>query len=238
MIKSKVHTKEEVLAHLHSGMTMMVSDFLGLTGPDELMDAIAQSDLKDFTLIAITTGKPDEGCGKLVTAKKVKKAITTHIGTNKESVKQVNEGTMEVEFIPQGTFAEKVRCKASGLGGVLTPVGIGTLVEEGKRKITVEGREYLLETPLGAEVAILKANKADPLGNLVYNKTTAMDQTTMAMAADFVIAEVEELVEVGGIAPEDVDTPAPLVDMIYLRENKDKRPIPPSWKKLREGSDQ
>lgn len=237
-MKSKVSTKEEVLAKLHSGMTMMVSDFLGLTGPDELMDAIASSDIDDITLIAITTGKADEGCGKLVTARKVSKAITTHIGTNTESVKQLNEGTLEVKFIPQGTFAEKIRCKASGLGGVLTPVGIGTLVEEGKEKITVDGRDYLLETPMGAEVAILKANKADPLGNLVYNKTTAMNQTTMAMAADFVIAEVEELVEIGDIAPDEVDTPAPLVDMIYVRQYDDKRPIPPSWKKLQEGSEQ
>lgn len=234
---SKVVSKEKALDRLHDGQTIMFGDFLGFSAPDELIDGMVERGIKDITLIAITTGKPEEGCGKLVKNKLVKKAIVSHIGTNPLTRIQMDAGELEVEFVPQGTLAERIRCGGAGLGGVLTPTGLGTPVEAGKQKMTVDGKDYLLELPLHADVALVKAWRADPAGNLKFRHSGKVNNLQIAMAADFVIAEVEELVEFGSMDPDSIDTPATLVDMIVVREYPDKRPIPPSWMALRKGGE-
>ena len=231
---SKLVTKEEALARIHSGQTVMIGDLLGLAAPDELIDGMVAKGVKDLTMIAITTGKPDEGCGKLIKAHAVKKVVTSHIGTNPLTREQMDAGTLEVEFAPQGTLAERIHCGGSGLGGCLTPTGVGTKVAEGKQTMTINGREYLLEMPLHADVAIVKAWKADKYGNLVYRLNGMANNMQIAMAADFVIAEVEELAEVGELTPDAIDTPAVLVNMVYVQTGA-KRPVPPSWQRMREG---
>jgi len=231
---SKVVSIEEALSKIHDGLKIMIGDFLGMAAPDELIEGIIKKGVTGLTLISVTTGKPDEGCGKLVAAKAVRKAITSHIGTNKCSREQMLVGELEVEFVPQGTLAERVRCGGAGLGGVLTPTGVGTPVEEGKKKLVIDGKEYLLELPLRADVALVKAWRADPIGNLQYRRTSTMNNAQIALAADFVIAEVEELVDFASIDPDDVGTPSPLVDMVFVRGKENKKPMPPSWIRLRE----
>ena len=135
----KVVSRETALEHVSSAQTLMVGDFLGTGTPEYLIDGLLEGDVRDLTLIACTTGMPDKGCGKLIVDKRVKKAITSHIGTNPETGRQMNAGELEVEFSPQGTLAERIRCGGAGLGGVLTPTGLGTVMEEGKQKMTVNG---------------------------------------------------------------------------------------------------
>ncbi|MDR0367792.1 MAG: 3-oxoacid CoA-transferase subunit A, partial [Bacteroidales bacterium] len=165
-------------------------------------------------VICNDTAFPDRGIGILVTNKQVKKVIASHIGTNPNTIEQFNNKELEVQFVPQGTLSEQIRCGGGGLGGFLTPTGIGTVVEEGKQKLTVEGKEYLLELPLRADVALLGASVGDRAGNLFYKGTTQNFNPMMAMAADLVIAEVEELVEIGDIPMENVHTPSIFVNYI------------------------
>src|SRR3954465_3052200 len=198
-------------------MTIMAGGFMGVGTPKELVTAILEADVKDITLIENDTAFAETGVGPLIVNKRVKKVIASHIGTNPETGRQMIAGEMEVELVPQGTLAERVRAGGSGLGGVLTPTGVGTIVEEGKEKITVDGREYLLEKPLRAEVALLKAYKADKSGNLVYHRSARNFNPFMALAADLVIVQVEKLVEVGDIDPDDVMTPGILVDKILVQ---------------------
>ena len=141
-------------------------------------------------------------------------------------------GELAVEFVPQGTWAERVRCGGAGLGGVLTPTGVGTSVEEGKQKLVIDGKEYLLELPLHADVALVKATKADTAGNLYFRMNSRATNSTIAYAADFVAAEVEEIVPVGQLSPEEIAIPAPIVDMVYERQGE-KRYVCPMWKKAR-----
>lgn len=195
----------------------MTGGFMGVGTPQELVSALLEANVQDITLIANDTAFVDAGIGPLIVNKRVKKVIASHIGTNPETGRQMISGEMEVELVPQGTLAERVRAGGSGLGGVLTPTGVGTVVEEGKEKITVDGREYLLEKPLRAEVALLKAYKADKAGNLIYHRSARNFNPLMALAADTVIVQVEQLVEVGEIDPDEVMTPGILVDKIYVQ---------------------
>lgn len=213
---NKVRNLEDAVAHISSGQTILCGDFLGVGNPETIIDGMLAKGVEDLTLIACTTAMPDRGCGRLVTAKRIKKAIVSHIGTNPESGRQLNAGELEVEFVPQGTLIERIRCGGAGLGGVLTPTGLGTVMEEGKLKLTVHNREYLLETALRGEVAIVKAWKGDEHGNLVYRRTAKNYNPLCAMAADFVIAEVEQLVPFGAFDPDEIDTPGALVDMVVL----------------------
>lgn len=213
---SKIITTEEIPALFKDGMTVMVGGFMGVGTPEELVAGIMESGAEDLTLICNDTAFVETGVGPLVVNKRVKKVIASHIGTNPETGRQMIAGEMEVELVPQGTLAERVRAGGSGLGGVLTPTGVGTVVEEGKQKLTVDGREYLLETPLRAEVALLKAYKADKNGNLVYHRSARNFNPFMALAADLVIVQVEKLVEVGEIDPDEVVTPGILVDKILV----------------------
>lgn len=210
----KVKTLTEALAHLHDGMTIMVGGFLAVGTPEKMIDGLLEKGVRDLTVIANDTGFPDKGVGKLVVNRRVKKVVASHVGTNPETGRQMNSGELEVDLVPQGTLAERIRAGGAGLGGFLTPTGLGTIVEQGKRVLEINGREYLLELPLRAEVALIKAKKADKAGNLIYSKSCRNFNPLMAMAADLVIVEAEEIVETGEIDPNDVMTPGILVDII------------------------
>ncbi|HWR38168.1 MAG TPA: acetate CoA-transferase subunit alpha [Patescibacteria group bacterium] len=213
---SKVTTTQEAAALLKDGMVVMIGGFLGAGTPDCMIRTMVKNQVRDLTVIANDTAFPEVGIGRLVVGRQVRKVIVSHIGTNPETGKQMIANELEVSLVPQGTLAERIRAAGSGLGGILTPTGVGTVVEEGKEKICVDGREFLLETPLKADVAVIKACKADRMGNLIYNKSARNFNPVMALAADLVIAEVEELVEVGEIDPDAVMTPGILVDKIVV----------------------
>ncbi len=227
-MKNKLFTLEEVLEKIHDGQSIMFSDVHGGMAPDEIIDGMLKKGVKDLTAIGVASGRPNMGMGKLIADHRVKKLLTTHIGLNKASVEQMFSGEMEVEFIPQGTFAERIRCGGFGLGGCLTRTGLGTQVQEGKQIITIDGIDYLLELPIHADVAILHATKADKAGNLYCKGTCHLCVDYMAMAADLVIAEVEEVVEIGELDPEKVIVQAPIVDMVYVRQGE-KAPLWPAW---------
>jgi acetate CoA/acetoacetate CoA-transferase alpha subunit len=217
---SKVITKEEAAQFFRDGVTVMAGGFMGVGTPQDLVDVMLEKEIKDITLIANDTAFVETGVGPLISNHQVKKVIASHIGTNPETGRQMIAGEMEVELVPQGTLAERVRAGGSGLGGVLTPTGVGTVVEEGKEKITVDGREYLLEKPLRADVAILRAHKADKAGNLVYKRSARNFNPLMALAADVVIVQVDKILEVGEIDPDEVMTPGILVDKILVAGGK------------------
>ena len=190
---------------------------MGVGTPERLMDEIVRQKRGHLTVIANDTAKPGIGIGKLVGAKLVRKAIVSHIGLNPETQKQMIAGDLCVELVPQGTLVERIRAGGYGLGGILTPTGIGTVVEEGKRKIEVEGKKYLLEMPLRADFALVQTFLADYIGNLAYALTARNFNPLIAMAGATVIVVAEHIVPVGVIAPDHVVTPAPLVD--YLVAN-------------------
>lgn len=214
---NKIISMKEVSSMFSDGMTIMAGGFMGVGTPQALVNAMLEAEVKDITLIANDTAFTETGVGPLIVNKRVKKVIASHIGTNPETGRQMIAGEMEVELVPQGTLAERVRAGGAGLGGVLTPTGVGTVVEEGKEKITVDGREYLLEKPLRAEVALLKAYKADKAGNLIYHRSARNFNPLMALAADTVIVQVEQIVEIGEIDPDEVMTPGILVDKIFVQ---------------------
>ncbi|MGB5988405.1 MAG: CoA transferase subunit A [Marinifilaceae bacterium] len=206
-----------VISKVKDGMTLMIGGFLANGTPETIIDALVESGVKNLTIIANDTSFPDRGLGKLVANKQVKKMITSHIGTNPATAAQLNAKELEIEFVPQGTLAERVRAGGSGLGGVLTQTGLGTIVAEGKQVINVAGKDYLLETPLRADIAFIGASVSDAQGNLVYKGTSKNFNPLMAMAADTVIVEAKEMVEVGSIAVEQVHTPAIFVDHILAK---------------------
>jgi len=210
----KQATIAQVADKLHDGMTLMIGGFLGVGTPEALVDALVAKGVKNLTVIGNDTGFPDKGIGKLVVNRQVKKVIVSHIGTNPETGRQMNAGEMNVDLVPQGTLAERVRAGGAGLGGVLTPTGIGTVVAEGKQTITVDGRDYLLEKPLRADVALLKAHTADKAGNLVFRRSARNFNPLMGMAADLVIAAAEEIVETGAIDPDAVMLPGIFVNYV------------------------
>lgn len=211
---SKLSTISEAVAKVKDGMTIMIGGFLANGTPEKLVDALVESGVKDLTLIVNDTGFPDRGCGKLIVNKQIKKVIVSHIGTNPHTGQQMDAYELVVEFSPQGTLAERVRAGGAGLGGILSPTGIGTIIQEGKELIEVDGKEYILERPLRADVAFIKGSIGDKAGNLIYLGTTQNFNPLMAMAADVVVAEVDTLKEVGEIEPERVHTPSIFVDYI------------------------
>jgi acetate CoA/acetoacetate CoA-transferase alpha subunit len=199
------------------GARLMIGGFMAVGTPERLVDEIVRQGKRNLTLIANDTGKRGLEVGKLVDAGLVDRTICSHIGLNPETQRQMIAGTMAVDLVPQGTFVERIRAGGCGLGGVLTPTGVGTLVEEGKQKIEVSGKTYLLEAALRADFALVHAFLADYLGNLQYALTARNFNPVMAMAADTVMVTAEHIVPVGVIAPDHVVTPAPLVD--YLVAN-------------------
>ena len=213
-MKNKIISVESVTDYVKDGMTIMIGGFLGVGNPLKLIDELVKKNVKNLTLIANDTAFPEIGIGKLIVNKQVKKVIASHIGTNKETGNQLTTGETEVILVPQGTLAEQIRAGGAGLGGILTPVGIGTVVEEGKRKIEVNGKEFLLELPLRADVALIFGHKVDKKGNVEYYASARNFNPLMATAADCVIVEAGEIVEVGEINPNHVGTPHIFVDYI------------------------
>lgn len=211
---NKIISIEEAVAKLQDGMTIMIGGFLSVGTANNMIDQIASSNVKNLTVICNDTAFADKGLGKLIANKQVVKVITSHIGTNPATIEQMNNGEITVEFSPQGTLAERVRSGGAGLGGVLTPTGLGTMVAEGKEIITVDGKEFLLEKPLRADVALIGASISDSLGNLTYRGTTQNFNPLMAAAADLVIVEAQKMVEAGTLKPEEVKTPSIFVDFI------------------------
>lgn len=208
---------EESVSKIKDGMTLMIGGFLASGSPQGIIDGLVKANIKDLTIICNDTAFPDRGLGVLIANKQVKKVITSHIGTNLATIDQFNAKEIDVEFNPQGTLAERIRCGGAGLGGFLTPTGLGTVVAEGKQVITIDGNDFLLELPLRADVAIIAANIADAEGNLVYLGTTQNFNPLMAMAADVVIAEIGELKNTGEIPMETVHTPAIFVDFMVKK---------------------
>ncbi len=213
-MKNKQITVKKAGEFFRDGMTIMVGGFMGVGTPPRLMTELLESGVKELTIIANDTAFVDTGLGPLIVNGRVKKVIASHIGTNPETGRRMIAGEMDVQLIPQGTLAEQIRCGGAGLGGFLTPTGVGTVVEEGKQKITLDGRDYLLELPLRADLALIQAQKADPLGNLTYDLSARNFNPLMALAADITIAEPDEIVAVGDIDPDCVATPGAIIDWL------------------------
>jgi acetate CoA/acetoacetate CoA-transferase alpha subunit len=211
---NKVVKANDLKELIKDDMTIMIGGFLGCGTPEKLIDLIIEMDVKNLTIIGNDTSFVDKGIGRLIVNNQVKKVIASHIGTNPQTGKLMNEGVLAVELSPQGTLIERVRAGGFGLGGILTPTGVGTLVEDGKEKLNINGVEYLLELPLRADLALVKGSVVDSFGNTFYKGTTKNFNPLIAMAADTVIVEADSVVNVGEIDPDAVMTPGVLVHHI------------------------
>lgn len=209
---------EEALEHFHDGMTLMVGGFGGVGNPPTLIQGLLEKQISGLTLISNDTAFPDIGVGRLITQRRVSKVIASHIGSNPNAGAQMTAGELEVEFCPQGILAERVRAGGVGLGGILSDIGIDTIAEKGKEKVLVDGKTYLIETPLTAQVAIVSAKKADRFGNLVFDTSARNFNPLVAMAGDITIVEAEEIVEIGQLDPEEIVTPGVFVNYIVQSE--------------------
>ncbi len=213
-MKNKLISLEDAVARIPDGASLLIGGFMAVGGPNRLVDELIRQGKRDLTIIANDTARPDNGLGKLVVEKLVRRVVTSHIGLNPETQKQMISGAIEVELVPQGTLAERIRAGGVGLGGVLTPTGVGTTVEEGKRTVEIDGTTYLLEMPIKADFALVAAKQADLYGNLTYALTARNFNPLMAMAGATVIVEAEDILPVGCIPPDAVMTPSVLVDHI------------------------
>jgi acetate CoA/acetoacetate CoA-transferase alpha subunit len=207
----------DAVALIPNGASLMIGGFMGVGTPGRVVDELVRQGKKDLTVIANDTALPGVGIGKLITAGLVRNVIASHIGLNPETQKKMIAGEIQVELVPQGTLIERIRAGGFGLGGILTETGVGTVVEEGKQKVQVSGKDYLVEAALHADFALINAFLADYLGNLSYALTARNFNPVMAMAADTVIVEADNIVPVGLIAPDHVVTPAPLVDYLIAQ---------------------
>jgi len=215
-MKNKKIPLADVIPYFRDGMTIMFGGFMGVGTPPLLIEALLESGAKDLTIIGNDTAFVDTGVGPLISRGRVKKVIASHIGTNPETGRRMIAGEMQVELVPQGTLIERIRCGGAGLGGFLTPTGVGTVVEEGKQKIVQNGIEYLLELPLRADLALIYAYTADSVGNLTYQLTARNFNPIIALAADLVIAQTDQMVDVGCIQPDQVVTPGALIDYVVV----------------------
>jgi acetate CoA/acetoacetate CoA-transferase alpha subunit len=197
----------------------LIGGFMGAGTPSRLIDALVKLGRRNLTVIANDTARPGVGIGKLIDAKLVSRIVTSHIGTNPETQRQMIAGEVQVELVPQGTLVERIRAGGFGLGGVLTQTGLGTLAAEGKRTLDIDGRTFLLELPLRADFSLISARRADYLGNLEYALTSRNFNPIMAMAAGTVIAEAEDVVPVGVIPPDAVMTPHVLIHYLVCKES-------------------
>ncbi|HXP98191.1 MAG TPA: 3-oxoacid CoA-transferase subunit A [Telmatospirillum sp.] len=217
---TKFTTIQSAVEIIPSGAVIMIGGFMGCGSPHHLIDELVRQGKRDLTVIANDTARPNIGIGKLIGAKLVKKVIASHIGTNPETQAQMIAGDIAVDLVPQGTLAECIRAAGFGLGAVVTPTGVGTVVEEGKRTLDIDGRRYLVELPITADFALVNAKRADYRGNLSYAFTARNFNPLIAMAAAVVIAEAEEIVPVGCIDPDSVITPHVVVDYLVSQEKK------------------
>jgi len=218
-----VKNADEAVHDIQDGATIMVGGF-GLCGiPENLIAALKRKGVKDLTMMSNNAGVDDFGLGLLLQTRQIRKMISTYVGENKEFERQFLQGELELELVPQGTFAERIRAGGAGIPAFFTPTGVGTPVEQGKEKRVFDGREYLMERALKADFAFVKAWKGDAMGNLVYHKTTRNFNPMMATAARITIAEVEQLVPIGSIDPDSVHTPGVFVKRIFQGANYEKR---------------
>lgn len=221
MVGCNIISFHEAAEFVKDGMTVMVGGFITTGTPPGLMDVLVEKDVKALTVICNDTGFPDKGVGRLIHHHLVKKIMFSHCGTNSEAQQQMLSGEMEAVFVPQGTLIEKIRAGGAGLGGVLVTVGLGTIVEQGKPRIEVDGKLYILEKPIRANVALIKAHQADEKGNLIYRYGTRNFNQSMATAADIVIAEVDEILPVGSLHPDSIMTPGVFVDYLVLGKGEE-----------------
>ncbi len=210
-------TPTEAAARVPDGASLLIGGFMAVGTPERMIDALVAQRRTGLTVIANDTARPGQGIGKLISAGAVSRVITSHIGLNPETQKGMIDGRIDVDLVPQGTLVERIRAGGMGLGGVLTPTGLGTEVEDGKQVVEVDGRRFLVETPIRADFALLAAWQADYVGNLCYMLTAHNFNPIMALAADTVIAEPESIVPVGAIPPDAVKTPGVLVDHLLVR---------------------
>lgn len=213
-MKGKILALEEAIAPIKDGSVIMVGGFMGTGTPEILIDALHSKGTKDLVIICNDGAYPKRGVAKLISNKQVKTLIASHVGLNPEVGQQMDCGELEVLLVPQGTLAERIRAGGTGLGGFLTPTGVGTIVADGKQIITIEGKDYLLEMPLKADFAFIRGSITDKKGNVWYNESTRNFNPIMAMAADTVIVATEKIVDIGEIDPNNVMTPAIFVDAI------------------------
>ena len=218
-----VTSATEAVADIPDGARLSVGGF-GLCGiPEALIDALRDSGVKGLTCISNNAGVDDFGLGRLLQTRQIRKMIASYVGENKEFERQFLAGELELEFTPQGTLAEKLRAGGSGIPAFFTRTGVGTIVAEGKEVRNFDGHDYVMERSLVADVALVKAWKADRTGNLVYRSTARNFNPLCAMAGKVTIAEVEELVEVGDIDPDVIHTPGIFVQRIVVNPNPEKR---------------
>lgn len=217
-MKNKVTTAKEAVKDIKDGATIMVGGFMACGTPEILIDALVEKNVRDLTIICNDAGVPGRGVGKLLSNGQIKTLIASHVGLNPEVAQRMNtekaEDKLECILIPQGTLAEKIRAGGAGLGGFLTPTGVGTIVAEGKQVINIHGREYLLEEPIRAEFALIRGSVTDTFGNTIYNGTTQTFNPMMATAADIVIVGACQVVEVGALDPNHVRTSGIFVDAV------------------------
>jgi acetate CoA/acetoacetate CoA-transferase alpha subunit len=217
-MKNKIMTAQEAVAGIWDGATVMVGGFMACGTPEILIDALVEKNARNLTIICNDAGVPGRGVGKLLSNGQIKTLIASHVGLNPEVAQRMNtnvaEDKLECILVPQGTLAERIRAGGAGLGGILTPTGVGTIVAEGKQVINVDGRDYLLEKPLKADFALIRGSVTDKFGNTTYNGTTRNFNPLMATAADYVIVGACEIVEIGAIDPNHVVTSGIFVDAI------------------------
>ncbi|AMH15205.1 acetyl-CoA:acetoacetyl-CoA transferase subunit alpha [Citrobacter youngae] len=215
-MKTKLITLQDAASLFRDGMTIMVGGFMGVGTPPRLVEALLESGVRDLTLIANDTAFVDTGIGPLIVNGRVSKVIASHIGTNPETGRRMIAGEMDVQLVPQGTLIEQIRCGGAGLGGFLTPTGVGTVVEDGKQTMTLDGRVWLLERPLRADLALIRAHRADTLGNLTYQLSARNFNPLIALAADITLVEPDEMVEIGELQPDQIVTPGAVIDHIVI----------------------
>jgi acetate CoA/acetoacetate CoA-transferase alpha subunit len=217
---NKLFRRDEIIKKFSDGQRIMIGGFATKGVPDKLIDALVESGVKNLSIISNDTGDPGVGQGKIVGNQQAVKYLCSHIGRNPEAGAMGLSGKMEVELCPQGTLAERIRCGGSGLGGVLVKTGLGTIIEDSSQKLEIDGESYLLATPLRADIGLVKASKADTFGNLQFHGTSRNFNPLVAMAADLVIVEAEEIVSLGTIDPDFVMTPGIFVQMILANEGE------------------
>ena len=215
-MKTKLISLQNASGFFRDGMTIMIGGFMGVGTPPRLVEALLESGVRDLTLIANDTAFVDTGVGPLIVNGRVSKVIASHIGTNPETGRRMITQEMEVQLVPQGSLIEQIRCGGAGLGGFLTPTGVGTVVEEGKQTLQLDGKTWLLERPLRADLALIRAHRADPLGNLTYQLSARNFNPLIALAADITLVEPDEMVATGELLPDQIVTPGAVIDHIVI----------------------
>jgi acetate CoA/acetoacetate CoA-transferase alpha subunit len=219
MAKNKIKTADEAVAGIKDGAVIMVGGFMACGTPEPIMEALERKGVKNLTVICNDAGYPGKGTGRLVRSGQLKRLVVSHVGLNPEVAERMNNGTLEVVLVPQGTLAERIRAAGAGLGGVVTPTGVGTIIAEGKfepakQVLKIDGKDYLLEPPIHADVAVLGGTVCDEFGNTVFTGTTRNFNPLMATAADYVIVGAEKIVKTGDLDPDTIHVSGIFVDAI------------------------